>query len=369
MTDNLGASDAGAVQLVTGSAVQFRTFDLSDKEEAVRLLSIGRPPAYQALKTRLFDWQFLRNPHEDGRSPFLVGELDGRMVALNGFMPARVHVHGKPIEAAWSCDTYVSGEHRGKGIGKQLIARVTASAPLMLGYGISDMSDPIFEKFDWRRHPGVELVFCHLAERGVRGKIKNAMSRVAALRSTRVQGAEYEVWDSLTPDRIGQLDELWARSAAGFPCAVQRDGAYLEWKYFEHPFYRYQAHAMQLGAQLTAVMIVRHSATEAVIADYSGPAANEDAISSLAAEIVHSLEETGTTRVKCESTHKPLITALKRIGFIASPHSSRFRIRVNGEAVHPGDEWLLMAGDSDGDLLVSESKDGERSLFEGSEAV
>ena len=44
-------------------------------------------------------------------------------------------------------------------------------------------------------------------------------------------------------------------------------------------------------------MFVRYDRTETVIADYSGPADNEDLISSLAAEVVHDIEKTGTARI------------------------------------------------------------------------
>ncbi|HEY1815510.1 MAG TPA: GNAT family N-acetyltransferase [Kofleriaceae bacterium] len=337
-----------------GTSVTFRRFAAGDEEAAIELLSIGRPDGYRALKTQLFDWQFRRCPHDDGRSPFLVGELDGRIVALNGLMPVRARFRGTPIEACWSCDTYVSGEHRGKGIGKQLIAQVTNSAPLMLGYGISAMSDPIFEKQGWRLHPAIEIVFFHVAERGLYGTFKNAVSRLASLRGVRSRGADCEIWDALTPQREGELDELWARSAGGFPSAVQRDGAYLRWKYFEHPVHRYRVYALRSGAQLSAIMIVRLDPDETVIADYAGPADDERAIASLAAEVVRDVSALGTARIKCESTHRPLLGALRCVGFVGSQYASRFRVRADA-AGDPLDGWLLMSGDSDGDLLAPPS--------------
>ena len=50
---------------------------------------------------------------------------------------------------------------------------------------------------------------------------------------------------------------------------------------------------------------------------------------------------------------EPLINALKRVGFIGSPHASRFRVRTHDDSRDPFHGWLLMPGDSDGDLLVS----------------
>lgn len=350
MMETRGAVHSGAPE--QASAVRFRGFEVSDTDRAIELLSIGRPDDYKAQKAHIFHWQFFRNPHSDGRPPFLVGELDGTVVALNGFMPVRARFHGHPIEACWSCDTYVSGEHRGKGIGKQLIAQVTKAAPLVLGYGISDMSDPIFEKFDWRLHGGIELVFFHLAERGMRGRIKNAVSRVASLRGIRSRAAEYEVWDELSPNAIDELEELWNRHRDEYSSTVERDGAYMRWKYFEHPIYRYRAYVERADGRVAAVLIVRHDPTETVIVDYSGPAEDESTVAGLAAEVVRAEEVLGTTRIKCESTHRPLISGLKRVGFVKSGYSSRFRVRANSGEGDPLQGWLLTPGDSDGDLLV-----------------
>jgi GNAT superfamily N-acetyltransferase len=278
--------------------VEFRPFVISDTAEAIRLLSIGKPDDYAPRKRSVFEWQFLRNPHSDGRAPFLVGTTEGRIVALNGFMPARLQFNGTVVDACWSCDTFVSSELRGKGIGKKLINHVTSAAGVMLGYGISDLSDPIFNKFEWLLHPEVELVFRHVSERGVVGAIKNAASRVASLRGIRVHGAEHETWDSLCATRMRELDELWARNAAGYCSAVTRDGAYLRWKYFEHPLHRYRAYAMREENVLTAVLFVRHDAEESVIADYSGPATAEDKIASLALAIIDDASKVDATRIK-----------------------------------------------------------------------
>jgi len=80
-------------------------------------------------------------------------------------------------------------------------------------------------------------------------------------------------------------------------------------------------------------------------------------------------EELGTTRVKCESTHKPLISGLKRVGFMGSPHASRFRVRVNNDESDPFHGWLLMPGDSDGDMLVTPHVERDDAASSRSEVV
>ncbi|MDB4954917.1 MAG: hypothetical protein JWO36_2486 [Myxococcales bacterium] len=315
------------------------------------LLSIGRPAEYVDIKSMIFDWQFKCNPHDDGRSPFLVGALDDEtIVALNGYMPARIKFQGRPIHSCWSCDTYVSPSFRGRGFGKELVSRVSAAAPVMLGYGISDMSDPIFDKYDWLLHPHIDLLFFHVAEKGLAGRVKNLGSRLTRKRngsagSSSTVSHEEGQWFS------GEVDALWTESRAGYFSTVERDAAYLNWKYQQHPLNRYTSYSLRSNARLRGVLIARHDPEESVIVDYCGPADDVRAMCELASAAVEDLSHRATKRIRCETTHPAMIEALKRAGFISSRYTSRFRVRSNESAIDPLKDWFLMPGDSDNDML------------------
>lgn len=318
----------------------------------MELLGVGRPDGYVDRKARIFDWQFSRNPHDDGRSPFLIGEIAaGTIAALNGFMPARIRFQGRRMLGCWSCDTYVSPSCRGRGYGKELLKRVSEAAPVMLGYGISDMSDPIFHKLGWLPHERLQLMFFHVAEPGVSGMLKNGASRAAALRGVHRNDRSYDVTHHID-DRLGsEIDDLWTRSAHGYFSALERDAAYLRWKYFEHPVHEYLCYSVRSRGVLDGLMIARWDPVESVLVDYCGPADERALMSELGAAVVRDLAARRTARIRTETTHAPLAEALRRVGFIGSRHASRFRVRSNVPASDPLRGWFVMPGDSDGDVL------------------
>lgn len=334
-----------------GSALSFRGYQSSDLRDIVSLLAVGRPAEYVAIKSELFSWQFEQAPHGDGRSPFLIGTAqDGNIVALNGFMPARLRFQGRPLLGYWSCDTYVSPGHRGQGFGKALVERVSEAAPVMLGYGISDMSDPIFHKYRWALHPEIEMLFFHVAESGLSGRVKNLGSKLARKRGTTVHFT-ITVSHLEGEDFSEEVDALWDASREGYFSTIERDRAYLSWKYHRHPLNRYLSYSLRIAGVLRGVLIARHDFEESVIVDYCGPADSLAIMRGLVSAAVEDLSDRGTKRVRCETTHPMMVEALRSAGFMSSRHASRFRVRANEWATDPLKGWFLMPGDSDNDML------------------
>jgi len=337
------------------TTLSFRSFEAADRDEVVNLLSIGRPPGYLSLKSTVFDWQFQRNPHRDGRSPFLVGVLDdgqdGSIVALNGFMPVQIRFHHQPILASWSCDTYVSPSYRGRGFGKDLLQHVSNAAPIILGYGISDMSDPILAQQNWLLHPDIVLLFCHVAEEGITGRVKNFGSRLGRIRSGHAHPFSSEITCEDHGPFSAEAGELWAECRSGYASTVERDPAYLNWKYYQHPLNRYISYTARAHGRLQGLLIARHDPEESVIVDYCGPAQDSQLMCDLAVAAVEDLGHRKTMRIRCETTHAPMIEALGRAGFLTSRHVSRFRVRSNLTQLDVLSDWFLMTGDSDNDLL------------------
>jgi len=91
--------------------------------------------------------------------------------------------------------------------------------------------------------------------------------------------------------------------------------------------------------------------------DYCGPAADVDVMSELISAATEALTERGTTRVQCETAHAPMLEALNRNGFMQSRFCSRFRVHTNLEGdARQVQDWFLMTGDSDGDMIVGDDQ-------------
>ena len=331
--------------------LEFRPFRGEDRQTIIRLLSAGRAN-YEREKRAIFDWQFLDNPAGDGGSPFLVGTLGGEIVAVNGFMPVRIRFQGHPLSACWSCDTYVDAAYRGHGFGKALIERVSQRAPVMVGFGISDASDPIFARNDWILDDTLATQFFHTEGGSLRGTVKSLCSRAARFRGRGMRGVDPEV---RVEEQIAaeELDALWQRAAPQYFSAVERNAAYLIWRYRKHPRLNYRWLGARRGGELRALVIIRHHPAESVIADYAGPADDGDLLADLFDAARCQLAASGTRRVRCETTHPSVRSALARVGFLPARCAGRFRVRSNLSVEStPVKDWLIFTGDSDNDMLV-----------------
>jgi GNAT superfamily N-acetyltransferase len=330
----------------------FRDYCPEDKGTIVSLLGAGKPRHYRSEKRAVFDWQFLANPQAAGRSPFIVGTVDDEIVAVNGLVPVSARAGGEPVAACWSLDTYVSGRHRGRGFGKSLLEQVTACAPVMLGFGISDMSDPIFAKLGWQLDTTMAAMYFHANEQGLKGLSKNLLTRFSrALRRRHGRcGAEFAIESSVP---MAELATLWERVLGHFPNAVERNGAYLTWRYHQAPVLQYRWVSARQDDALRAVLITRHHALESVVADYVGPLDEPDLLLGLVDFACADLVRLGTRRIRCEANHPAVLDALAAAGFRPYRTPNRFRVHVQaGMALAPSARWFVMTGDSDNDLLV-----------------
>jgi GNAT superfamily N-acetyltransferase len=329
----------------------FRDYRPEDKGTIVGLLGAGKPRHYTAKKQAVFDWQFLANPQAAGRSPFIVGTVGEDIVAVNGLVPVSARAGGKPVAACWSLDTYVSGRHRGRGFGKSLLEQVTARAPVMLGFGISDMSDPIFAKLGWQLDTTMAAMFFHANEPGLKGVPKNLLTRLSrALHKRRGCAAEFAVESSVP---MAELETLWASVLGHYPNAVERNGAYLTWRYHQAPVLQYRWVSARQDDELRAVLITRHHALESVVADYVGPLDEPGLLRGLVDFACRDLVRLGTRRIRCEANHPAVLGALTAAGFRAYRTANRFRVHAQaGTALAPSAHWFVMTGDSDNDLLV-----------------
>jgi len=331
--------------------LSFRDYLKTDKDAILGLLSGERAAPYARAKRAVFDWQFFANPQATGRSPFIIGTVNEDIVAINGLMPMRARAGGQIILACWSLDVYVSGNYRGRGFANALVDKVSVNAPVMLAFGISDMSDPIFEKFNWELDESMSTMLYHADESGLKGLFKNLATRSART----FRSKPNRVADQLTLESsvsAVDLDSLWARVCAQYPNAVERNGAYLSWRYQGAPELRYRWVAVRQNGTLQALLITRHHPVESVVVDFVGPLDVPSLLTSLIEFACADLVALGTQRIRCEANHPVVLSALEAQGFRHYRKPGRFRVRSNLPASTTVVPWFIMTGDSDNDLLA-----------------
>lgn len=336
------------------TTTEYRKSRFEDRAAILEVLNEGRDQAHIEARESTFDFQFgAENPHGDGTGALLVVTVDGEIAGVNGLMPAKIRYRKEPVNAVWSCDTAVSTRFRGKGLGRGLFVRVSAEAEVVMGYGISDMSDPILEKLGWDLGHEARGFFFYVAEEGAKGLLKNVRSSLVRLALGPSKSGDIEV-DIHEGEPFGaDVDELWKASVPGYMSVVERDAAYLNWRYHRHPRLHYVAYHARRAGQLVGVLIARPDPNEAVIADYCGPAHHADIKAALLDAAISDLSRRGTRRIRCETTDADLIDVLGHAGFRETKATFRFRVGSNRNDDHDRAEgWFLMTGDSDNDLAA-----------------
>lgn len=341
-----------------GKAITYRNYVSDDRDAIISLLSEGREPQFKKVKSEIFDWQYGSNPHGNGQMPIVVGIVGENIVSVNGTMPIHLRYHNERRRGIWSCDTFVTVRFRGCGFSKGMKALISESADVIMAYGISDMNDPILSRLGWEPCPDVREFFYFSAEHGLPGVLKNMATRILQFLGRFRCPADVMRYEVMTSEEGGdfgrEVDELWSRSAGSYERTVERDAAYLSWKYRRHPLNKYTTYEARRKGRLEGLLIARPSKKESVIVDYCGPAKATDLKLALVKEAVRDILTRGTVRIRCVTSDSEIMNALRLCGFGRySKEPVRFRVRSN----IPGDScwtrgFFLMTGDSDNDFLA-----------------
>lgn len=320
----------------------FVEYEPSDRDAVLRLLR------NQPFKEVLWTWQFLENPRGAERNPLILLKIDGALAGFNGTMPVRLRIDGRVTDGIWSCDTFIDDAWRGKGLGKRLFAAVEAHAPIVLGFGISDMAYPLLtEKRGWLPSSAVDVFFF---QRRI-GSWRDAVKRVAQWRGLLAPRPDPRLAVTVSPaaELPRDVDDLWARVESGYQRAVVRDYAYLHWKYGQHPMQPYTAIAIRDGGVLVALGIIRASRDEARLVDYVGPRH----AAALKNRLLHEFAALtpDATRLSVSTSDDEWKACLHAHGYRRFGAPERFAIWTTEPMERPADGWFIMRGDSDGDLL------------------
>lgn len=333
--------------------------------QSVTLTPQHLPQIYALLgdaghKPLLWDWQFNQSPFDKPFHPVVL-EHAGRLVGFNGVMPVLLCYQGHLQDATWSCDFYVDAAWRGKGLGRKLKEVLIAdSPPLVMSFGISNHAAPVLLHLGWQSSPEV------FNFRSIRTTLRSLSLRTLLLSSlqwfNRQRGRWFAAGEaeqplqlalSATLPAIDELDQCWVQVAPGYQKVVVRNGRYLQWKYQQHPLARYTfVIARDSADQLAGLLVVRRYQDTLRLIDYLGPAQDYGLKRQLLQKVC--LAYPDITQCILTTSDAEWGQVAQDAGFFRARSQPRFYVRSD----IPGDVncergWFLMAGDSDGELLLA----------------
>lgn len=332
----------------TSSGMHLVDYDDTHRERVVALLA-AHTGKDAGRRRALWPWLYRDNP-SIGRGRLGAVLIDGdRVLGFNGFIPVRLLSDGALVDAAWSVDTLLAPELRGKGWGVRLVDRVKASYPVMLGFGISDIQAATMLKRGYTANRDVAQYFHVNRPHTARQRLKAALQALNRLRGLpgrpATDGLTIEV--GRARDLPREVERLWQAVKDSHRRIVVRDHAYLSWRYAAHPTRSYSTLLVRgEDGALRALAVFERLAERADLVDYVG--ASDDLPSMQL--IVDTFRRTcaASALLQCTCSSSPLKSALARAGFRRSAWQPRFYVRSNlADERAIAQDWFVMDGDSD----------------------
>ncbi|MQA28699.1 MAG: GNAT family N-acetyltransferase [Luteitalea sp.] len=216
---------------------------------------------YALCDSTLLRWQFQRTPGSDGLRWHIKLAFDGsNIAACLGFVPLEITLDGAVVRGAWVVNWMVDPERQQLGLGPLLMREVTREFEVTLNIGPNRAARDVLSRMGWSDH----------------GELPRYVAVLDQPSAAVLANAERLSWPSLSPAparlqsssparvvRVERFDadatSLWDRiTAAGSDTAgTRRSAEFLNWRYADHPGFRYRLFAQYQDARLTALAAYR----------------------------------------------------------------------------------------------------------------
>jgi GNAT superfamily N-acetyltransferase len=328
-------------------------FQRSDEADAIRMLLGKLPPSERegAYESRLarWQWQYYDNPGNPRGEPLIwvarVEDAFGGMVAT---IPVKVKTPKGHVLGMWGVDFIVSGRMRGMGIGKALLAEWLKTSGIAFVMGWSPVSFKVAKGVGFEVMWGFTTADILLSRLGYavasfRHRQRSDLKRLARVfwrlnpRGGRGSGmAGAGSIETTIPEGAG---ELWESVRESYVFAIERDPAYLKWRFEDHPAYGYRFVCLGGPGNLKGLGICRLTDDKpalGVIADLIVDPAREELVSDLVDATVGFLRSQGAYAARMDLPP-----------CLAGPILARYRCSLRkdrGMIVCTGDPDLKAAG-------------------------
>jgi GNAT superfamily N-acetyltransferase len=282
--------------------------DPQDEARAVQLLNEKRSPAAQEKRIRkrreTWQWRYHRNPNNPDDRPFLivarVGDEIGGMMAT---VPVMLRTPKGLVRAAWAVDLIVDPEMRGHGLGRRLVAEMIRHFDASMGLGYNPGSMRVLSAVGYHLVTGfatrkIVLSRSPCARSALRAGKYRDLLQIGRMMLTR-KGARSDpsgLTASVATELPRHASELWAEVAAAYAFCVERDEAYLHWRYTTHPTHEYHFVTLEAGGRPAALAVARVKDADpprGIIADLIVPPGRPDLVAALLDETCGFLESRG----------------------------------------------------------------------------
>jgi GNAT superfamily N-acetyltransferase len=341
-------------------SVILRAGDLD--RDAAPLLKLLQVQLSGSMDLSRFDWLYRKCPHGNAQV-WLAAEADsGRLVGSAAVFPRKINLPQGESQGFVLGDFCVSAAQRSLGLAIRLQRKcleTVQNGTFSAGFDLPSRTMlAVYRRLGLvPRMELIRMVKLLRADRKIASKIKNktvsrvlggAANTLLALnpRSSRMKSG---VTIATQEGRCSEEYTALSREVGGrLGICVDRSADYLNWRYFEHPYNKYEFLAARYRGQLKGYLVFLEDDAKATIVDWFGHE-NRDLRMDLIRCLVVLLKQRGCESVQASilASH-PCCEELKALGFRFRDSSPLISLRQTGRK--PGSEdgnenWLLMDGD------------------------
>jgi GNAT superfamily N-acetyltransferase len=209
-----------------------------DQVEALRAFLAGMySPEYVLARDKPFlEWQFgaAPNPLRGGGLDVKLGLVDGQIAGCIGYIPIELNIGPRVVRGAWAANWMVDDRYRRLGLGPLLMRELCSQFDATLALGGNRDAHALLPRMGWTDfgdlHRFVAVVDAAAAAALTEGDSRNWPSAPAGAPDQCVEWV-----DSFTESATALWDGVHSGTAG-----TRRTADYLNWRYAQHPLFKYR---------------------------------------------------------------------------------------------------------------------------------
>tara|TARA_Y100000588_G_scaffold89019_1_gene95396 strand:- start:21873 stop:23024 length:1152 start_codon:yes stop_codon:yes gene_type:complete len=198
-------------------------------------------------------WQYdtHRLPQWNSNGPtILLASVNRNIVGMLGLIPFNLNVSGEIFPGCWLSQWFVTPEARNTGAGMRLLwATRNMGFEAIFAIGLNQTAQNIYHAFGFEMLPEVPRWVQVLNYKDTRNLITDSTHETMSAQIPRLDSLAKEssytkhtnIKLSLESNRFSSdWDEFWFNKIAPITIGPARDSSYLNWRYAEHPSFKYE---------------------------------------------------------------------------------------------------------------------------------
>lgn len=214
---------------------------------------------------KFLHWWLRDNPYFTKKGFSAKLAMDGQKIAGHyGYTPVGLWMQGAVHRAFWAGNLVVDEAYRRQGIGGQLIAALRDEGEIGLDLGASPIAEPMLVKEGWWHLGALHRWVGVLDASRARG-IAADQSAIGACVLPRLMQNTDEKYEIRPIERFNsEHDVFWEIRRKTIACATNREAAYLNWRYADHPVFKYKMYEICKGNDIQGYAIMREEQAQGI---------------------------------------------------------------------------------------------------------